>query len=390
MTEPARRPLILHLSSEYLDPLRPPPITDAVKRVVDRMTDFPQVVVSLKRINDPRRAFWRDLGMVDGRRLIVYHYFAPPLGVGMLFFQSLVARRILRFLAVEDYAPAVVHAHRFTFEGVAAWMIARRLEAAAFYSVRGEVEAKIFRRMPLYRPLFRRMAHDAARIYHVSAWFRQRFEAYTGVDPAKTRLLPNIVFNTRPIIPETRPAPRIVTAMSLLALDKKGLPDLLRAFAEAGSALDGVNLEIIGDGPETAIARAQALIEKNGLAGRAVLKGRMENAALLDYFSSALAMAMPSHNETFGMVYPEALFAGTPILYSAGTGIDGYLDGLDVGVGVTPGNVDSIRDGLVTLVRENARYRAAIRENAGELFSRFNPDIVLGRYRADIEAAVKV
>lgn len=390
MTEPARRPLILHLSSEYLDPLRPPPITDAVKRVVDRMTDFPQVVVSLKRINDPRRAFWRDLGMVDGRRLIVYHYFAPPLGVGMLFFQSMVARRILRFLAVEGYAPAVVHAHRFTFEGVAAWMIARRLKAAAFYSVRGEVEAKIFRRMPLYRPLFRRMAHDAARIYHVSAWFRQRFEAYTGVDPAKTRLLPNIVFNTRPVIPETRPAPRIVTAMSLLALDKKGLPDLLRAFAEAGSALDGVNLEIIGDGPETAIARAQALIEKNGLAGRAVLKGRMENAALLDYFSSALAMAMPSHNETFGMVYPEALFAGAPILYSAGTGIDGYLDGLDVGVGVTPGNVDSIRDGLVTLVLENARYRAAIRENAGELFSRFNPDIVLGRYRADIEAAAKV
>ena len=389
MTEPARRPLILHLSSEYLDPLRPPPITDAVKRVVDRMTDFPQVVVSLKRINDPRRAFWRDLGMVDGRRLIVYHYFAPPLGVGMLFFQSLVARRILRFLTVEGYAPAIVHAHRFTFEGVAAWMIARRRKAASFYSVRGEVEAKIFRRMPLYRPLFRRMARDAARIYHVSAWFRQRFEAYTGVDPAKTRLLPNIVFNTRAIIPETIPEPRIVTAMSLLALDKKGLPDLLRAFAAAGNAFDGVSLEIIGDGPETAIAHAQALIEKNGLAGRAVLKGRMENAALLDYFSSALAMAMPSHNETFGMVYPEALFAGAPILYSAGTGIDGYLDGLDVGVGVTPGNVDSIRGGLVTLVRENARYRATIRESAGELFSRFNPDIVLGRYRADIEAAVR-
>lgn len=389
MTEPARRPLILHLSSEYLDPLRPPPITDAVKRVVDRMTDFPQVVVSLKRINDPRRAFWRDLGMVDGRRLIVYHYFAPPLGVGMLFFQSLVARRILRFLTVEGYAPAIVHAHRFTFEGVAAWMIARRRKAASFYSVRGEVEAKIFRRMPLYRPLFRRMARDAARIYHVSAWFRQRFEAYTGVDPAKTRLLPNIVFNTRAIIPETIPEPRIVTAMSLLALDKKGLPDLLRAFAAAGNAFDGVSLEIIGDGPETAIAHAQALIEKNGLAGRAVLKGRMENAALLDYFSSALAMAMPSHNETFGMVYPEALFAGAPILYSAGTGIDGYLDGLDVGVGVTPGNADSIRGGLVTLVRENARYRATIRESAGELFSRFNPDIVLGRYRADIEAAVR-
>lgn len=378
------RPLILHISSEYLDPLRPPPITDAVKRIVDRMTDYPQVVISLKRINDPRRAFWRDLGMVDDRRLVVHHYFAPPFGLGMLFFQWRIARRILRFLEREGIRPAVVHSHRFTFEGIAAWMIARRRKAGLFLSVRGEVESKVFRAKPTYRPLFRRIARDADRIYYVSAWFRKCFEAYSGVDPARTRLLPNIVFNTRAVIPVMEPEPRIVIAMSLLAIDKKGLPELLEAFARAGPALDGVTLEVIGDGPEDAKARVESLIARNGLEGRAVLRGKMANAELLAYLGKALALAMPSHNETFGMVYPEALFAGSPILYSAGTGIDGYLDGLDVGVAVKPGDVEAIRDGLIRLVRENARFRATIRENAETLCERFDPGRVLGRYREDI------
>lgn len=390
MTDDKSLPLILHISSEYLDPLRPPPITDAVKRIVDRMTDHPQVVISLKRMNNPRKVFWRDLGMVDGRRLIVHHYFAPPLGVGMRLFQFWLARRILRFLKAEGIRPAVVHSHRFTFEGIAAWQVAQQMGAALFCSVRGEVESKVFRVKPSYKRLFRRIASDAARIYYVSAWFKDRFEAYTGVDPQKTRLLPNIVLNTRPEIPVVAPEPRIVIAMSLRAIDKKGLPELLEAFARGGQALDGITLEIIGEGPEEAHARIESLIARNGLQGRVVLRGRMKNEELLDYFTRTLAMAMPSHNETFGMVYPEALFAGTPILYSAGTGIDGYLDGLNVGVGVPPGDVAAISEGLVRLVRENEQFRAEIRDRADVLFDRFNPDIVLGRYRADIaQAAAK-
>lgn len=387
MTSRTRRPLLLHISSEYLHPERPPPITDAVLRLVDRMTDYPQVVVSLQRVSNPLKTFWRDHGMWNGRRLVVFGYFAPPLGIGMFACQALVARRIRRFLVDEGLSPTVIHSHRFTFEGIAAWLLARRLGAALFFSVRGEVESKVFAAKPTYRPLFRRMARDAARIYYVSAWFRQRFERYSGVDPAKTRLLPNIVLNSRRTIPHVAPARRIVTAMSLRAIDKKGLPELLQAFASAGPVLEGVTLEIIGEGPEDAVARVRSLVEKNGLTGRVILLGRMSNDALLEYFTQALAMAMPSHNETFGMVYPEALFAGAPILYSARTGIDGYLDDLSVGVAVEPGDVRSIADGLVVLVRDNARLRASIRDNADILFDRFDPSAVLGRYRSDIDEA---
>jgi glycosyltransferase involved in cell wall biosynthesis len=389
MTDPARRPLLLHLSSEYLDPIRPPPITDAVVRLIDRMTDHPQIVVSLQRVADPRRVLWRDFGEIDGRRLIVCRYFAPPFGIGMAVCQAIVARRIRRFLAAEGLVPDLVHAHRFTFEGIAGWLLARALGAELFCSVRGEVDIKVLRAKPLLRPLFRRIARDATRIFYVSAWCREAFERTTGVDPARTRLLPNIVFNARAVIPEVAPAPIVVAAMSLRAMDKKGLPDLLAGFAAAGPALDGITLEIIGEGPPEIRARVERSIEGHGLRGRVVLRDFIAHEALLDRFSRVLGLAMPSRQETFGMVYLEALFAGAPILYTAGVGIDGYLDDLSVGVRVEIGDVAAIAAGLVRLVADNRRLRASIRDAAATLFDRFDPEAVVGRYRAEITAATR-
>ena len=37
---------------------------------------------------------------------------------------------------------------------------------------------------------------------------------------------------------------------------------------------------------------------------------------------------MPSKNETFGLVYIEALLQGLPVLYTSGEGIDGYFNNI--------------------------------------------------------------
>jgi glycosyltransferase involved in cell wall biosynthesis len=99
-------------------------------------------------------------------------------------------------------------------------------------------------------------------------------------------------------------------------------------------------------------------------------------------------LAMPSHNETFGMVYTEALFAGVPVLYSKSTGIDGYLDGLDVGIGVDPSDDQAIASALVMLVKDNAKYRAQIFAHCGTIFERFDPKRQVALYAADVEQAM--
>jgi glycosyltransferase involved in cell wall biosynthesis len=110
------------------------------------------------------------------------------------------------------------------------------------------------------------------------------------------------------------------------------------------------------------------------------MEGPLANAKVLERISESIALVLPSHHETFGMVYLEALFAGVPILYSKGTGIDGFLDGLDVGIGVDPDNSSEISRALIELANNGARYRAAIIASTDELSKRFGRSQVLARY----------
>jgi glycosyltransferase involved in cell wall biosynthesis len=84
--------------------------------------------------------------------------------------------------------------------------------------------------------------------------------------------------------------------------------------------------------------------------------------------ATALALAMPSHNETFGMVYPEALLAGVPILFSSRTAIDGYFDGLNVGIGVDQTEVQAIAVAHLGLVNDNAKFGEQIAQYCGTIF----------------------
>lgn len=382
-----RRPLILHITGDYPDPVREP-TTEAVKRLIDRLTMYDHIVVSLKRLADPRAGYFRECPAPPGQRLFAYGHFGFPFGVGLYSSFRMVANRIEQLLAAEQLAPDLVHSHRLTFDGIAGWLLSRRRQIPHFISVRGEVESKIFRFKPTYRPLLRRVTNDADRILYVSAWYERHLVRATGISAAKGRPLPNIVGNAASVINPLTPGYSIVVAANLDIYRKKGLDRLIPAFGRVAAQLPGVRLEIFGGGSTAARSAVEKLVADNGISDRVVLHGRVPNSTFLAALPTALALAMPSHNETFGMVYTEALFAGVPILYSKSTGIDGYLDGLDVGVGVDPGDDQAIAAALVMLVNDNAKFRTAIAQHCGTIFEQFDPERQVSLYAADVEQAM--
>ncbi len=383
----AQPPLVLHITGDYPDPVRAP-TTQAIKRLIDDSKGARHLVFSLDRTVNPFATYLKECPAPDNQKLFAYGHFGLPLGIGHFASFWLVARRIEAVLAKQGLRPDAVHAHRLTFDGIAGWLIARRRGIPLLLSVRGEVESKVFRFKPLYRPLLRRIAADAARIYYVSAWYQSTLERMTGADPKKSRALPNAVHNTRVRIVPRAPEPAFVAIANLDITRKKGINRLIEAFGEVAAELPGVRLDIIGTGKPAAVAMVEGLVSAAGLGERVRLLGALPNAVLLERLPSYLALALPSRNETFGMVYTEALFAGVPILYSRQTGIDGYLDGLDVGVGVDPNDIAEIGRGLVALARDNGRYRTAIAEAGSELHRRFDPERQIALYQSEIEAAV--
>lgn len=69
---------------------------------------------------------------------------------------------------------------------------------------------------------------------------------------------------------------------------------------------------------------------------------------LVQIMRSHHAFAMPSINETFGLVYVESWSQGLPILYSLGEGIDGYCMPKE-GVACNPLSVDSIEKAILEI-----------------------------------------
>jgi len=383
-----RRPLILHITGDYSDGVREP-TTEAIKRLIDGTPGCDHVIFSLKRYADPSKGYLVECDAPAGQRLFAYGHFGLPFGVGLFASFSRVARRIAKVLAAEGLHPDIVHSHRLTFDGLAGWLLSKRMKIPHFLSVRGEVESKVLRFKPTYRPLIRRIVRDAARVYYVSAWFAPHLERLAGPLGDKAVPLPNIINNVRTRIRPEPPRPAFVIGAQLDVYRRKGVDRLIEAFARAGDALDGITLDIYGTGSAKSVEAVEALIVEHGLRNRVRLMGKIPQAEFLERLPHYLALVMPARNETFGMVYTEALFAGVPILYGRETGIDGHLDGLDVGVGVDPGSIQEISAGLVRIACENLRFRARIAEVAPELHARFDPAGVLGIYARDIgECAV--
>jgi glycosyltransferase involved in cell wall biosynthesis len=64
---------------------------------------------------------------------------------------------------------------------------------------------------------------------------------------------------------------------------------------------------------------------------------------------------MPSHSETFGLVYVEALSQGVPVVYTKGEGIDGFYDS-SIGESVDSNDLESITNGIRKIILNYALY----------------------------------
>ncbi|MGI3783363.1 MAG: glycosyltransferase family 4 protein, partial [Janthinobacterium lividum] len=123
---------------------------------------------------------------------------------------------------------------------------------------------------------------------------------------------------------------------------RKGVPDVVDAFARLHLDLPDWHLHIVGDGPDRAEVEQQ--ISRLGLDGFAHVRGStltphglLEQA---DIFVSA------SHAEPFGLSVAEARAAGCAVVATAVGGVPEVLDHGRAGILVPPGEPDALVDAL--------------------------------------------
>ena len=100
---------------------------------------------------------------------------------------------------------------------------------------------------------------------------------------------------------------------------------------------------------------------------------------VIGHLQRADIFVMPSHTETFGLAYVEAMSQGLPVLYTAGQGFDGQFDEGEVGFAVSDTDPEALADKIEKVV-ENYE---TLSKNAISGASRFRWDTI-GSLYADL------
>ena len=374
--------VILHLSADYPDPLMPRK-TRSIANLLALVPEHTHHVYSLNRVG--WRAGIHALDFTDdsgeGHRAVAYE--APPKGIFLKRYLNRLADWLAEDVARRGIRPDLVHAHKLSIEGPLSASLADKFGVPLVITVQGNSDLKIIgaRRdlLHIWKPIW----ESAAVAFALAPWAVDGLASLLGPREAPTYLLPC------PTLADCLLSPQVVgpvfrSAFNLADHRLKNAGGLIESVALAARRVSEVRLDIIGGGDPTAFAELAAFTERVA-PGRVQFLGAVPNSAIQSLFNGSCAFALPSHRESFGMVFAEALLAGCPCLISRGRGIDGYLADGEALVAVGARDVHEIAEGLVRLAREEAAFKGRLAQLAetGAL-DQFRRDRIAEVYRAGL------
>jgi len=367
---------ILHISADYPDPLVPEK-THAVENLIAEAKGFRHIVYSVNRVS------WRqDIALfpfAEDRTAIAYG--APPYGLRLAHHLSLVAEAVRNDLEHKCAMPDLIHAHKFSVEGLIAAQLSERTGIPYVASLWGDTDIKIFEAKKTLRPRYKKVANDAALLLPPAPWTREYFKKALALDASHFELLPVMTAGEAIIAPRRIDQPRLISVFALDSWRRKGLDILSQAVMLLEQEMPGLTIDIYGRGGPRSLLEAGQAIQDAGAESRVRLMGPLPHTKVQSTINRYTAFVMAPRRETFGMVHVEAVLAGVPILWSKGRGIDGLFDGFHIGCRCDPNSAAEVADGIRFLVENESELKRSIaRRQCDDSFQPFRRDGIGKRY----------
>jgi len=239
-------------------------------------------------------------------------------------------------LPYAERIPLVVHFH-------GPWADESRTEGRGSVSTwwRARLERRVYRRAVRCIVLSEAFGELLHKQYGVS---RRRIVVIPGgVDVRANATLPDRI-TARARLGWDADAPTVLAVRRLVK--RTGIDRLIAAAAAVRAAVPGVRIMIAGDGPERAAYDAQ--ITAAGLGDTVRLLGFVpEDALHLAYRAATLTVVPTVALEGFGLIVPESLAAGTPVMVTPVGGLPETVRALDPALVLRDSSHEAIADGLI-------------------------------------------
>jgi len=213
----------------------------------------------------------------------------------------------------------VLDAHYLYPDGVAAVWIGRQLGLPVILTARGN-DVTLLPQYFAPRAMINWAVRHAFRVITVSEALREQLITL-GTEPGKVITLRNGVDLARfhPVDHEEARARVGMSGTTLLSvghlIERKGHEVIIESLP----SLEGVNHYIVGEGPLE--AKLRQLAHKLGVDDRVTFVGNVSQEHLIDYYSAADALVLPSMREGMPNVVLEALACGTPVIAARCEGV---------------------------------------------------------------------
>lgn len=105
--------------------------------------------------------------------------------------------------------------------------------------------------------------------------------------------------------------------------------------------------------------------------------GKLNKFELIEIYRNSDIFVMPSHNETFGLVYAEAMSQGLPVLYTRGQGFDGQFPDGEIGYSIDPNSPADIANRIICVMQN---YES-LSTNCSLRYRKFNWNQIADEYQ---------
>lgn len=269
-------------------------------------------------------------------------------------------RKVLRDIKARyDFSQYdLLHAHTLFSNGYIAYRLHRELGIPYIAAVRNTDVNVFFKYMPHLRKLGVEILKNAERVVFISPSYLEktlRIPALKGIADsvrAKSVMLPNGIDdfwlgckNERTERYETETVKLVCAA----TLDSNKNPETsVRACDILISRNVDARLTLIGRVIEK---KYESLIHSRPYI---TYIGHCGKEELIDHYRSADIFVMPSRHETFGLVYPEAMSQGLPVIYTKNEGFDAFFPNGEIGFAVDCDDAEAIANAVEKIMEDYA------------------------------------
>lgn len=250
-------------------------------------------------------------------------------------------------------------------------IIARRLGHPVILHLHGsEMRSFYASQPPILKRVIRHLLERASRVIVLSESWR---EFVSSIAPnAQIVVVPNYV--RVPALPS--PGVRREQQVAFLGLvgDRKGVFDLIPAFASLANRHPAARLTIAGNGEVERAARAVSAL---GIGGQITLPGWTDGAARARLLEESSIYVLPSYNEGLPMSVLEAMAAGLATVTSRAGGLPELIrDGVD-GLLIDAGDQQGISAALDRLLTDSALRERLMRAGRARVEQSYSDRVVL-------------